>query len=270
MKCEQCGMALIKTKNFCSFCGKDMDIYKGVRHVSKNTIDEAFPKREFDYLWQLIDTGQEPYAEYKYERFILGKAEKIDTPNDFKIFIRKIEKKSETGNLYAKYLYGKAMMRVFRERGLLSGLASFMGNVEKYREGIRLIREAATNGQTSARWTVGSWMWEGNKDANIMKNEREAYRQISFAAQKGHPMAMLKLGEIYNQGLQGVERNFQKAQLWLKSAAYFDCKTTKIEIREEKNLIRESDVEEIAEFYRLGEDNAQNKKPLLQVKIDYS
>lgn len=269
MKCVQCGMELKKINIFCPFCGKELEVYQGIKYISKEKIDDAFEKNDFDFLWKLFDSEQAPYAEYKYEKFILSRADKIDTPSDFKLFINKIKTESERGSLYAKYLYGRTMRSVFRERGILEGIAAFMGDRQKYREGTNLVKEAAANGQTSAEWTMGKLLWEGDQDTGIAQNEREAYRYINRAAQKGHPMAMLRLGEIYMKGMQGLDRNVQKAEVWMKAAAYFDCKT-KENIQEKKYWVKKKDVKEVLEFYGLGKSDLVNQDAIYPMHIDFS
>ena len=264
MQCVQCGMELKNISNFCPFCGKEFNPCQGVKHISKKIIDDALQQNNFDFLWELFDAGQEPYAEYEYEKFLLNRARKIDTPNDFKVFTNKIRLKSENGNMYAKYLYGKTMRLAFG-RGILDGLASLMSDNQKCREGAKLIKEAASNGQTSAEWTVGNWLWKGNENANITKNERESYRYISSAAQKGHPMAMLKLGEIYKQGITSLDRNAKKAEVWIKAASYFGCNTTKVHIREDEYWVQKKDVKEVVEFY--GLDNSEISKDEITVPM---
>ena len=272
MICDQCSIQLKGVGNFCPLCGKELKTYQGVSHIRKKRIDEALENKEFDFLWKLFDEGQEPYAEYKYEKFILQAAERIDTPSDFEVFIGKIKAKSESGNMYAKYLYGEAMRSVFRHRGafLVSGLTAFMGNPEKHKKGTEIVKEVALSGQTSAEWTWGSLMWVGDRDTNIEKNEREAFRYINRAAQKGHPQAMLMLGRIYNKGMSGLARDYQKSQMWIKSAAYFGCKPDDIEIREGKGWLQAKDVENIQEFYGLDKFNDQSGDDASVMQMDFS
>lgn len=272
MKCDQCGMRLGNERNFCPLCGKEIKSYKGVKHIQKRRIDQALENNDFEFLWNLFESGQEPYAEYKYEQFILERVEEIDTPNDFDVFMGKIIEKSKNGNMYAKYLYGKAMRSVFRERGtfLLSGAASFMGNTQKRKKGTDIVKEAALSGQTSAEWTIGKIMWEGDIDTNIPQNEREAFRYINRAAQKGHPQAMLKLGEIYNHGMSGLARDYKKAVAWVKSAAYFGCKPENFEIIKGKDWLQGKDVEEIEKFYGLGRFEEQRNNDAFEIRMDFS
>lgn len=274
MKCDQCGIRLKSAGNFCPLCGKELKLYQGVKHIQKSRIDQALENNDFDFLWNLFESGQEPYAEYKYEQFILERAEQIDTPNDFDVFMEKIIEKSKSGNMYAKYLYGRTMRSVFRERGsfLVSGVAAFMGNPQKRKKGTDIMKEAALNGQTSAEWAIGEIMWEGDIDTNIPKNEREAFRYISRAAQKGHPQAMLRLGEIYNCGMSGLTRDYKKALVWVKSAAYFGRTTENVEIISGKDWLKSKEVEEIEEFYGLGkfEERQGNDIDIPEIQIDFS
>lgn len=272
MNCEQCGIKLENARNFCPLCGKELKLYKGVKHIKKSRIDQAFENNDFDFLWNLFESGQEPYAEYKYEQFILERAEEIDTPSDFDAFMGKIIEKAKDGNMYAKYLYGKSMRTVYRERGtfLLSGVEGFMRNPQKRQKGTDIVREAALNGQTSAEWTIGEIMWEGDIDSNIPKNEREAFRYINRAAQKGHPRAMLRLGEIYNQGMPGLARDYKKALVWVKSAAYFGCNTKNVEIIKGKDWLQSKDVEEIEKLYGLGRFKEQQSNEAFEIWMDFS
>lgn len=268
MQCMQCGVELKKPENFCPLCGQKLNSYQGMRYVSKEKIDKAFQNNEFDFLWGLFDTKQGAYAEYRYEKLILEKAGKITTPSDFELFINKVKKKYETGSGYAKYLYGSALKRVFQSRGVLEGLAVFMDNPERCLQGINLIREAAQDGQTSAEWKVGTWMMRGNE--NVRKNEREAYRYISRAAQKGHPMAMLKLGEIYSQGMSGIQCDYEKAERWFKAAIYFECKSEKALIKEKTYGIQTKDVEEIVGFYGLEKSDVEDDNKIFSMQFDFS
>lgn len=258
MQCIECGKELKNMKNFCPFCGKEFNSYHGERYITKEMIDEALAKNNFDFLWELFDTEKGAYAEYQYEDFLIQRTDKIKEPKDFKYFTGKIKQKMDNGSLYATYLYGKIMRRVFRVRGMLDGLDSFMEDSEKCYEGTRLIKEVAANGQTSAEWTMGNWLWEGNESTGITKNEREAYRYISSAAQKGHPRAMLRLGEMYNQGISGLEIDLKKAEMWAERASYFGCKKTEVKILDNKFRIQREDVEKIAEFYGLGKFNVSD------------
>lgn len=267
MQCVQCSMDLKNVNNYCPLCGKKYSPYQGIKHVDKKTIDDALRQNNFDFLWELFETGQEPYAEYEYEKFLLSKARAIDTPSDFDIFTNKIRLKSENGNMYAKYLYGKAMRVVFG-KGLLDGFSFLMSDEQKCRDGAEIIKQAASNGQASAEWTVGLWLLDGG--AGMTKNEREAYRYISSAAQKGHPRAMLKLGEIYKQGMAELKKNSKKAAIWVRAAAYFGCDTAKVPIREEEYWVQKKDVEEIAEFYGLNHSDASNDDAGLPMCIRFS
>lgn len=258
MQCIKCKKEIKNVKNFCLFCGKEFSPYHGERYIAKKTIDEALAKNNFEFLWKLFDTEKGAYAEYRYEDFIIQKSDNIKSPKDFDYFTGKIKQKMENRNLYAAYLYGKVMRRVFRERGMVAGLASFLEDSQKCREGAGLVREAAQNGQTSAEWTMGNWLWEGNESANITKNEREAYRYLNRAAQKGHPGAMLRLGEMYNRGTSGLEKDIKKAEMWVEIAMYFGCKTKKVKIQDKKIRVQKGDVEEIAEFYGLGKFSASD------------
>ena len=52
----------------------------------------------------------------------------------------------------------------------------------------------------------------------VEKDEAEAFRLFTLAAEKGHRIAYNNLGECY-ENAHGVEKDLQKAKYWYKKAA---------------------------------------------------
>lgn len=82
-------------------------------------------------------------------------------------------------------------------------LTGDMGQVGKYREGIKWLKratESADAQHNSAPYELGLLHVEGY-GADIFKDESYAAQLFTQAAELGHPMANLRMGEVYEHGL---------------------------------------------------------------------
>jgi uncharacterized protein len=85
-----------------------------------------------------------------------------------------------------------------------------------YSEAAKLYRLAAENGNTDARYALGSMYTYGEGMAADYQKAEKWYR---LAAENGHRDAQYTLGLIYGSGQQGLAQDLQKAVKWYRLAA---------------------------------------------------
>ena len=92
---------------------------------------------------------------------------------------------------------------------VLSVSAAFAG------EGFSCVREKAMYGDTLSQFKLG-YMYEHG--ISVARDDAEAFKWYSKAADCGHPCAQYFIGVMYNEG-RGVEKDDFMAAKWLRRAA---------------------------------------------------
>jgi len=87
------------------------------------------------------------------------------------------------------------------------------GNFE---EAMKLLKEAASAGNAAAAFAVGDLYLTGKGTNASLPKAVEWYK---MAAEKGHGNAMLRLGQIYHQGGEGLKKDETRASFYLQGAA---------------------------------------------------
>ena len=85
-----------------------------------------------------------------------------------------------------------------------------------YSEAAKLYRLSAVNGNTDARYALGSMYTYGE---GVTADYQKAAKWYRLAAEKGHRDAQYTLGLIYGSGQHGLARDLQKAVKWYRLAA---------------------------------------------------
>ena len=96
---------------------------------------------------------------------------------------------------------------------LQAGLEAYDGG--RLKEAVTHFRRAADCGDQEALVVLAGLTLEGS---GLPADPAEAARLYRLAAEAGHPVAQLNLGELYSRG-RGVERDLVQAHLWLSRAA---------------------------------------------------
>lgn len=102
---------------------------------------------------------------------------------------------------------------------------SFYGHILAFRgqglgareEGVRLLRLAALGGDGKAAYQVGVFSLGGSPSR--APDAAEAVRWWKMAAKAGHPLAALKLAEVYQHGGPGLPVNPERAQHYRSGSA---------------------------------------------------
>lgn len=102
---------------------------------------------------------------------------------------------------------------------------SFYGHILAFRgqglgareEGARLLRLAALGGDGKAAYQVGVFSLAGSPSR--APDAAEAARWWEMAAKAGHPLAALKLAELYQMGCPGLPANPERAQQYRSESA---------------------------------------------------
>jgi len=74
---------------------------------------------------------------------------------------------------------------------------------------------AANQGDLELQWRLGLAFWEGS--SGVLKDEQQAAKWFSEAAQAGHPSSQWMIGKCYAQG-EGVQQNWEEAARWRRRA----------------------------------------------------
>lgn len=108
------------------------------------------------------------------------------------------------GDAAAQSFYGHILL--FRGQGL--------GARE---EGLRLLRLAAGSGDGKAAYQLGVQSLKG--DTRQAPDASAALRWWMLAAEVGHPLAALRLSQLYRDGAAGVPADLQQAERYAAQAA---------------------------------------------------
>ena len=101
---------------------------------------------------------------------------------------------------------------------------SFYGHILAFRgqglgakqEGVRLLRLAGLAGDGKAAYQVGAFSLAGS--VNKAPDAAEAVRWWTMAAKAGHPLASIKLVELYQQGGPGLMPDSDLARRYQRDA----------------------------------------------------
>lgn len=81
-------------------------------------------------------------------------------------------------------------------------------------EAIKWYTKAAQQGNSDAQYNLGFMLLDGE---GVPQNSTEAIAWLSKAAEQGHDQAQRLLADVYNEGLFGISKDFEKAQHWEKA-----------------------------------------------------
>ena len=90
------------------------------------------------------------------------------------------------------------------------------GGNQYYKKASKLFEVAAEGGYEVAKYHLGEIYEEGGQ--GIKQDYQEAFKWYTQAAEEGSLMAQLKLGEIYEEGTLGVEQDYKEALKWYELA----------------------------------------------------
>lgn len=159
-----------------------------------------------------------------------------------------LKKSATAGNSEAQMTIGELYLR---GNGVTQDFATAKGWFEK----------AAAQGEGGAYFALGQ-MYEGA--VGVSKDTKKALDNYESGAKRDHMPCLLRLAAIYSNGIEGVEKNTDKAKEWLKMGA--DKETTSTVCTLNLGLLYEvveNKLDEAAKYYKLaaekGDATAQTK-----------
>ncbi|WP_397449281.1 tetratricopeptide repeat protein [Pseudomonas sp. NA-150] len=135
---------------------------------------------------------------FRWERFVRH-------PRGWQWLEGQFSRMANLGDVSAQSFYGHIL--AFRGQGL--------GARE---EGVRLLRLAALAGDGKAAYQMGVISLAGNPSNG--PDAVEAVRWWEMAAEARHPLAMMKLSEIYRMGAPGLPPDPRRATYWEADVNY--------------------------------------------------
>lgn len=116
----------------------------------------------------------------------------------------------------------KTLAEVAKQEGYI-GASTILGLIaleqgQDPMNALALFREAADEDDVEASYQAGRLLFAIGEKNRSIKDLRDAYAYISYAADQGHPEAQYRMGLLYDQG-RFVEANSKEAIAWYRKAA---------------------------------------------------
>ena len=221
MNCTKCGQELAEGISFCPKCGNALNGEEKCKYYSKEQIDKAAEDKDTAVLWKAIDAGF-VYAEYKYEQYIFGKLEKLkkmSCKTTYQEMMSEASAHEKAGSLFARYICAYTQFIVCAPTSdYVRSRNSSLSTIAR----AELERLFETT-QPSASYRAAEFYLDGKYKFTV--NIEKGFKALKRSADAGHPTAMLRMAEIYHNGIEGVKKSKKKENKYRQQADFFGAST---------------------------------------------